>query len=204
MSFCSGRPARWSKNRYNWSSHHINIFPELFPTSGINLVFASRASRLITRLRASGTLIGLSTLDHHDGEADISSRGVLVAALTRVDSTSIGAVSIPGLEGVEVLSRAGCAGVPSGVNILLGFVVEKFSVVLSVVGGSGEGRGTDSEGRVGCESRSARDGNKGKDGLELLEQSIGERTNKSELVEGSFMTTKRNAMKRNATKTVKL
>jgi hypothetical protein len=91
---------------------HKHISPKLFPISGINLVFASRASGGISGLGVGGTLVGLSTLFHHDGEADISTRGVLVAALTRVDSTGIGAVSIPGLEGVEVLSRAGCLGVP--------------------------------------------------------------------------------------------
>jgi hypothetical protein len=132
-----------------------------------NLVLASRASRGISGLGVGGTLIGLSTLDHHDGEADISTRGVLVAALTRVDSTGIGAVSIPSLEGVEVGSRAGCAGVPHGVNILLGVVVEHLSVVLSVVGGGAEGGGTDSEGRVRGERRSASDSSEGKESLDL-------------------------------------
>ena len=131
------------------------------------LVLASRASGLVSCLGVGGTLIGLSTLFHHVGEGDVSTRGVLVAALTGVDSTGIGAVSIPGLEGVEVGSGAGCGGFPRGVNILLGVVVEHLSVVLTVVGGGGEGSGTDSEGGLGGERRSAGDSSEGDDSLKL-------------------------------------
>ena len=146
---------------------HIHISPRLFPILGINLVLASRASKLVSGLGVGGTLIGLSTLFHHDGEADVSTSGVLVAALTRVDSTGIGAVSIPSLEGVEVGSAAGCVGVPAVVDVLLGLVVEHLSVVLSVVGGGREGGGSDSEGRVGGEGRSASGSSEDEDSLNL-------------------------------------
>ena len=52
--------------------------------------------------------------------------------LSGVDTRGIGRVSLEGLEGVEVLSIAGGARVPLVVDILLGIIVPKLVVVLSV------------------------------------------------------------------------
>ena len=81
---------------------------------------ASRASRDITRLGASGTLFSFLLLSQHDGVAGISAHGVLVSEFTGVATRGIRAVSIPGLERIEVQGRTRRVGVPSGVDILLG------------------------------------------------------------------------------------
>lgn len=131
-------------------------------------VLASRGSRSRTRLGVGITLLNLGTFGHHDSETNISTLGVLVTVLTRVDSRGIRTVSFESLEWVEVLGSTRWGRVPGGVNILLGVVIPKFVVVLSVfetkVGGNacsewlrGESGGTDGE-----------EGNNGDDLLELF------------------------------------
>ena len=88
-----------------------------------SLVSASRASGAVSRLGVCGTLFSLSTLGHHDCEGNISAHGVLVSVLSRVESGAVRAVSIPGLEGVEVVDGARGVGIPLGVHDLLGIIV---------------------------------------------------------------------------------
>ena len=124
------------------------------------LVSASRASRLVSGLRVGGTGIGFLTLNHHLLEVDITTGRILVSGLTRVTSgavllrrvsvenvrttrfvekyeetlcTSITyrRVSIPGLEGVEVVNSTRGVRVPRLVNSLLGLIVPKLSIVSS-------------------------------------------------------------------------
>jgi hypothetical protein len=71
-------------------------------------------------------------LGHHDGEADISTLGILVTDLTGEVTTGVRAVSIPGLEGVEVEFRARGRRVPGAVDLNLGIVVPESVIVLSV------------------------------------------------------------------------
>lgn len=52
--------------------------------------------------------------------------------LSGEDTRGIGRVSLEGLEGVEVLSGAGGARVPLVVDILLGIIIPKLVVVVSV------------------------------------------------------------------------
>ena len=131
-----------------------------------HLVLASRSSGSIAWLGVSGTRLGLSTLGHHDGEVNIRADRILVTGLTRVDSRGIGGVSVPGLEWVEVTGGAGGVRVPPVVNILLGIVVPKLLVVVSIFveepGGRANSKGSRSEG-VGSSYK----GDKGK-GLGVL------------------------------------
>ena len=53
--------------------------------------------------------------------------------LSGVDTRSITGVTLEGLEGVEVASGTGGGGVPLAVDILLGILVPKLIVVLSVL-----------------------------------------------------------------------
>jgi len=125
-----------------------------------NLGSASRASLGGTRLGVGGNSLKDDAISLHDGIADIRALGVLVSALTGVESRAVRRVSIPSLEGVEVVGRAGLAGVPHGVNILLGSHVPKLVVILSVVGvdgarrssGDGGGSSRGSSGRGGSTS----------------------------------------------------
>jgi hypothetical protein len=142
---------------------------------------ASLASRGGSSLGVGLTRVGLGTLFHHDGEGDVSTLGIFVSGLTRVDARCVGAVSFPGLEGVEVVDTAGGSGVPSSVDFDLGGVVPHAVVVLSVVtedlrrstnteGGGREGRG------------GGRKGSNGEDGFGELQ--VKER--KAKVREGSF------------------
>lgn len=78
--------------------------------------------------------------------------------LTGVEARRIGAVALERLKGVEVHRRTGCAGVPCGVNILLGFVVPKLFVVLAVVSEQ-LGRRTGTERRRGKRRGRSQKGN---------------------------------------------
>ena len=51
---------------------------------------------------------------------------------SRVDARSITGVTLEGLEGVEVFTRAGSGGVPLVVNILLRIIVPKLVIVFTV------------------------------------------------------------------------
>ena len=125
-----------------------------------NLASASRGSRNVTRLGVGGTLLGLLSLNHHLGKVDITAIGVLVKIFTRVVSRGIGGISLEGLEGVEVHGGTGAVGVPLVVNRLLGFVVPKLVIVLSIrlentnrragaERGRGESRGGSNNGEKG-------------------------------------------------------
>ncbi len=98
-----------------------------------HLVLASRGSGGITGLGAGGTLLSLGLLGEHDSVTNIRAHGVLVPLLTGVNSRGIRGVSSEGFEGVEVGGGTGLARVPCGVNILLGVIVPKLLVVLSVL-----------------------------------------------------------------------
>lgn len=87
------------------------------------LVSASGASRAVSRLGVSSTLFSFRTLGHHDCEADISPKRILVSGFSRVESGAVRAVSIPSLEGVEVVHSTRGVGIPLGVDLLLGLVV---------------------------------------------------------------------------------
>ena len=93
---------------------------------------ASRGSGDITGLGVCGTLLSLLTLDHHLLEIDITTSGVLVPVLSRVVSRGIGAVTFESFKWVEVHWRTGLVGVPAVVHFLLGLVIPKLIVVLSV------------------------------------------------------------------------
>lgn len=109
---------------------------------------ASSASGGVTRLGGSITGLRVSTLNHHNGKANITTHGVLVAAFTRVETRGVGAVTIPSLERVEVGGRTRGIGVPGSVDDLLGVVVEKLTIELSH--GSGKLHGArDTEGAGG-------------------------------------------------------
>jgi len=121
---------------------------------------ASRASGGVTSLRVGSTSFGQGTLLHHDGEGSLTTEGIKVSRFTRVNSRGVGAVSIPGLEGVEVKDSTRGARVPFVVNDRLGGGVPHLSVELSVIteelhgsahteGGGGKGR---SRGRKGEKS----------------------------------------------------
>jgi hypothetical protein len=121
---------------------------------------ASLAARGGSSLGVGGTLVGLGTLLHHDGEGDVTTLGIFVSGLTRVDARGIGAVALPGLERVEVRDSAGGSGVPLSVDFDLGVVVPHAIVVLSVVteklhrrthtkGGGREGRSGGHKGEEG-------------------------------------------------------
>jgi hypothetical protein len=103
------------------------------PVASSCLGSASGASRGGSRLGVGRTLLGLGTLLHHNGKGDITTLGVFISGLTRVDARRIGAVAFPGLEGVEVIDTTRGFRVPRGVNLLLGVVVPHLVVVLSVV-----------------------------------------------------------------------
>jgi len=115
-----------------------------------NLVLASGGSWDVTGLGVGFSGFHSGPLSLHGGEVDIRANWVLVALFSRVDSRGIGTVSLEGLEGVEVVRRAGGAGVPGLVDILLRGLVPELIVVLSVLevergnltgagGGGGEG-----------------------------------------------------------------
>jgi hypothetical protein len=130
------------------------------PVATLRLGSASSTSRGRSRLGAGFTSFGLGTLFHHDGEGNVSTLGIFVSGLTRVDARCIGAVAFPGLERVEVHDTAGGSGVPGAVDFDLGVVVPHAVVELSVVteelhrrahteGGGREGRGGGRKGEKG-------------------------------------------------------
>jgi hypothetical protein len=87
------------------------------------LVSASGASRAVSRLGVGSTLFSFRTLGHHGCEVDISSKRILVSGFSRVESGAVRAVSIPSLEGVEVVDSTRGVGIPLGINLLLSLVV---------------------------------------------------------------------------------
>jgi hypothetical protein len=103
------------------------------PVANSCLGSASDASGGGSSLGLGRTGVGLGTLLHHNGKGDITTLGVFVSGLPRVDTRRIWAVSLPGLEGVEVEGTAWGAGVPRIVDFHLGVVVPHLVVVLSVV-----------------------------------------------------------------------
>ena len=129
-----------------------------------NLVLASRASRGISGLRVGLTVLHLGTLVHHLLEANITTHWVLVEGFTRVDTGGIRGVSSEGLERVEVHWGTRGGRVPFSVNILLGGVVPKLVVVLSV---RSEGRKGSGEGRLASRGESRSRSGKGEDGEKL-------------------------------------
>ena len=126
------------------------------------LVFASRGSRDITGLGVGLTLLHLGSFGHHGLEIDISTSGVFVPVLTRVETRGIRGVSSEGLEGVEVHWGTGLVGVPAVVDVLLGVVVPKLVVVLSIASEKARG-GPDTESSRGRGESMGR-GNKGDEG----------------------------------------
>lgn len=93
------------------------------------LVTASGAAGSISGLGVGSTLLGLLTLGHHLLEVDVATSRVLVSRLAGVSSGAIRGVTIPGLEGVEVVDGSGGVGVPGIVDRLLGLIVPKLAVV---------------------------------------------------------------------------
>jgi len=82
----------------------------------MRLVLAARAAGLGTGLGVGGTFLGFGPFGHHLLEVDVATCRVLVPVLAGVESGSVGAVSIPGLEGVEVHGGTGLARIPGGVD----------------------------------------------------------------------------------------
>jgi len=131
-------------------------------TKNQDLVLASSAAGFGSWFGGGSNCFKIGTLDHHDGEANISTGWVLVTGLTGEDSRSIGGVSVESLERIVVLSGPGGSRVPLCVDGLLGIVVVKLVIVISSdefgLERSGTGKGPSSE--SGCEGRSR--GNQGK------------------------------------------
>ena len=138
----------------------------LLPHATWFLVAASGASWLVTRLRVGLALLSLLAFLHHLLEVHVAAKRILVASLSRVETTGIWAVTIPSFEGVEVEWRSGCSGIPCFVNYLLGFVVPKLSVVNAVIKEKGGWASTSTE-RLGSKGRGASDGYNNKEFLKL-------------------------------------
>ena len=147
---------------------------------GLNfLVSASRASRGVTLLGVCVTFFSFSAFGLHDGEVYIGTHGILVSALTGVETTGIRGVSFECLEGVEVGGRAGGTGVPLFVDLLLGIIVPKFFVVFSVFKEQFGGN-TDLSGR--SKGRSGGGKAKNKSSFKLRGQKNLELSNKHQIV----------------------